>query len=305
MIEQRVQPFSSHYPLEIQELASPYRLGALIATYRGGFTRHSITGIIIGVLFAIPSGAAMVLAIDASRTSMDYTALFSMPFMTLVLFVLLSIVLLWLSIGPSLQQKRHWRVYVFDHGFIFTKGKQPDIFCWEEIRTIWWEESRYYRDWKSILIDVIPCIFYIAIMCIFHLGEGNEYYRDRTPTTHIHTYTIERFDRHRVVLDNRIHKVKELGTTIGEQVANTLWPQTLAAYNAGNIISFGPLSMSRQGISKGNNFLPWPALKEIVISGEELKIHQHGKRLNWSSVRLDKVPNVFLLLALSRFVMGR
>jgi hypothetical protein len=272
MVEQQVQSFPSHHSLEIQELAITYRLGALVATYRGGFTRNSITGITIGVFFAMFSVSGIIISIATSRsTPMDFTAFVFLLLVVLVPFVLPTIVILWLSIGRPLQRRRHWRVYVFNHGFIFTTGQQPDIFRWDEIRTIWWEEDRYYREW--------------------------------TPTIHI--YTIDRFDGHRIVLDNKIHKVKELGTIIGEQVANALWPQTLAVLNAGNIIHFGPLNVSRQGISKGDKFLPWPALKEIVISGEDLKIHQHGKWLSWSNVELDNVPNVFLLLALSRFVMGR
>jgi hypothetical protein len=120
-----------------------------------------------------------------------------------------------------------------------------------------------------------------------------------------HFYTIERFDGRCIAFDDRIKKVEKLGNLLGEQITNAMWPHALASYNAGNVIPFGPLSVSQQGVSNGRELLPWTAIKEIKFDGIEVKVHQKGKLLNWSKVPVGNIPNSFLFLALTRSVLRK
>lgn len=162
--------------------------------------------------------------------------------------------------------RRSWRVYVFTHGFVFTKGEQPAVFRCEEVRTIWREETAW--------------------------GYGIS----------THRYTFDRLDGYRLVLDDKINNVKELGSLLSTQITNVMWPRTLAAYNTGEVIPFGPLSVSQQGISNGRELLPWAAVKEIRVRLGYVRIHQKGvKRSNWTKVKIAHIPNCSLFLALTIF----
>lgn len=254
-----------HRALEIQELAGIYQLGAPVAEYRGGFTRGSIIGIAIGVLLLVSYSPIVVIGLVAGSSVSTSSLIFE-----LVAF-LLGIVILWISIRSSLRRKRFWRVYVFERGFIFTDGGQPDIFRWQEVRAIWWEELNRTDEFRST----------------------------------IQRYTVERFDGHRVVFDNKIRKVQDLGTILCEQVAQAMWPQTFADYQAGKVIPFGALHVSRQGVSKGRKLLPWADIAEIKLSYGYVNIHQKGKLRKWTEVPVGDIPNLFLLRTLTRSVLGK
>jgi hypothetical protein len=57
-----------------------------------------------------------------------------------------------------------------------------------------------------------------------------------------------------------------VGDMVNEQITQCKFPQFVAAYNAGQIIPFGPLSMSRQGISNAYSMtLPWREIRGVSI----------------------------------------
>jgi hypothetical protein len=265
MLKRSAQPLPAHRALEMQELAGAYQLGALVAEYRGGFTRGSIIGIAIGVLLLVSYSPIIVIGLIAGGSISTSSLMFE-----LVAF-LLGIVILWISMRSSLQRKRFWRVYVFERGFIFTSGGQPDVFRWQEVRAIWWEELNRTDEFRST----------------------------------IQRYTVERSDGQRVVFDNKIHKVQELGTILCEQVAQAMWLQTLADYQAGRVILFGPLRVSQQGVSKGRKLLPWADIAEIKLSYGYVDIHQKGKLGKWAEVPVGNIPNLFLFRTLTRSVLGK
>lgn len=72
----------------------------------------------------------------------------------------------------------------------------------------------------------------------------------------------------------------------------------LSAGRAGSTITFGPLSVSQQGVSNGKELLPWYQIKGIEIQRGTVMVKKEGKRLNWSSVRVPQIPNFFVFNAL-------
>src|SRR5579875_1494268 len=126
MAQQPAQYYPPQLPLEMQNLASMYQLGAPLAEYRGGFTGRAIGAIIGGVILVGIFGVAWVAEASSDPASSVIFAIFT----------LLSLAfLVWAIISPL--QSSNWRVYVFNQGFVFLKGGQPDIFRWAEIRAIW------------------------------------------------------------------------------------------------------------------------------------------------------------------------
>lgn len=92
---------------------------------------------------------------------------------------------------------------------------------------------------------------------------------------------------------------------MAQQPAQYFPPQLLAAYNAGNVITFGPLSISRQGVSNGKELLPWPSITEIGVRQGCVSVGKEGKWFDWSNVAVSHIPNYYVFMALTRYILGR
>jgi hypothetical protein len=170
---------------------------------------------------------------------------------------------------------KNWGVYVYERGFVHKKGNQAaQPFRWDQIEAVWYQVTRHYR---------------------------NGIY---TGTTH--NYRVRRVDGYEIVLNDRFTNVAALGDTVSNQVTATKMPQVIGAYNAGQVITFGPLSVSRQGIQNSSgNLLPWPEIKDVSIQNGYVAVSKAGKWLRWSSQPVKNIPNVFLFIALIRQILKK
>lgn len=170
---------------------------------------------------------------------------------------------------------KNWHVYVFEQGFLFKKGNEaPQPFRWDQIEAVWYHVTRHYR---------------------------NGIY---TGTTH--NYRVRRKDGYQIVLNDRFTNVEKLGDTISNQVTKILLPQVIAAYNAGQTITFGPLSVNRQGLTNVlGNLLPWPEIKDIEIQRGFVAVSRAGKWLKWSNQSVKDIPNVFVFIALVKALLRK
>ena len=182
-------------------------------------------------------------------------------FLVGLLFVVLG---LYLAFFPVFYQS--WHVYLGTDGFIFTRRGRIDAFHWAQIEAMWQSVTRRYT---------------------------NGVY---TGTTH--RYTVKRKDGLKIVLTDRFADVEEIGNRISAEITNYLWPHVFAAYNAGNPITFGPLTVSLQGIGDGLEVLPWSQITDIRMNRGYINVKKADKWLNWSTMRVAKVPNVFVFMTL-------
>jgi hypothetical protein len=191
----------------------------------------------------------------------------------LVIFILVALLFigggLYMALTPVIY--RSWRVYVCADGFVFKRGNKIDAFRWDQIESMWQAVTRRYS------------------------------YGVYTGSTH--KYTIRRKDGVQVVLNDRFADVEQLGTTISQAITNLLLPQVVAAYNAGQTIAFGPFSISLQGVSNGQESLPWSQIKEMGVKQGIVTVRKEGKWLNWSTIRASQVPNIFVFMALVNYVL--
>ena len=166
-----------------------------------------------------------------------------------------------------------WRVYICSDGFAFRRGKRIDAFRWDQVESIRQAVTRRY------------------------------YYGIYTGTTH--RYTIRRKDGVQIALRDQFADVEQIGNTLSNAITQALFPQVLAAYNAGQTITFGSLSVSLQGVSNNNGqtWLPWNQIKEIKINRGVISVRQEGKWLNWSTAYASRIPNISVFLALVNYVL--
>jgi hypothetical protein len=167
---------------------------------------------------------------------------------------------------------QNWHVYVYKHGFIYTRGQVPQVFRWDQVETIWFQVTR------------------------------NSYNGIYTGTTH--WYRVRRQDGVEVILNNRFARIADLGEMVNEQITQSKLPQVVAAYNAGYPIAFGSLNISQQGISNAYGMmLPWWEIKGISIQRGFIAFNQAGKWHKWSLQSVSKLPNALLFIYLTRVIL--
>lgn len=176
---------------------------------------------------------------------------------------------LYLALTPFIY--RSWRVYVCADGFAFIRGNKTDAFRWDQIESMWQMIVKRYT---------------------------NGIY-----TGTYHKYTVRRKDGVQVVFNDRFANVEDLGNAISRAITNLLFPQVVAAYNAGQTITFGDLSISLQGVSNGRELLPWSQIKEMGVKQGVVTVRKEGKWLSWSTIRASQVPNIFVFMALVNYVL--
>ena len=121
-------------------------------------------------------------------------------------------------------------------------------------------------------------------------------------TTHV--YTHECIGGERVVFNDSLKNVKKLGDAIAEEITARELPVVRQQYDAGELVSFGKLGLSRKGLSYGTYFLPWREVRGVRIHEGQISVSKKGKWLNWCTIGAASIPNLFVFLALVDEIIG-
>ncbi|MBO0797130.1 MAG: hypothetical protein J2P36_40140, partial [Ktedonobacteraceae bacterium] len=117
-------------------------------------------------------------------------------------------------------------------------------------------------------------------------------------------YTIRRQDGAQIVLTSRFRNIARFGERLRQEITNCLLPRAINEYNAGQTLTFGPLSINSAGINNGKNLLPWQHIKSVKEKdnslGNSLSIKKVGKWFDWANVSIAKIPNFGVFIALVR-----
>ncbi len=138
-----------------------------------------------------------------------------------------------------------------------------------------------------------------AVQKIFTQLQNNYFLR---------AYVLYRLDGSALALEKSYRDFKELGKAIEEEVTRRLLPGAIAAYDAGNPVSFGAIQVSLQGISvqqqKGPKTLAWDDFERIKVYDGRVRIKKRNARLTWETLLIPQVPNLCVLLALTEYITG-
>lgn len=261
---------SPSMPPDIYQSAIAYQLGQQpSAEYRVTTGKKRITAGIFYVVIGVILGLIGLLGASQQTDSSD----------TPIMLILITLGLLAIIGGIYMflysTIYKSWCVYVFEQGFLFKKGNEaPQPFRWDQIEAVWYQVTRHYT---------------------------NGVY---TGTSH--RYQVKRKDKYQIVLTDRFTNVGNLGDTISDQVTRTLLPQVIAAYNAGQTITFGPLSVNQQGlVNILGHVLPWSEIKGIDIQRGYIAVSRAGKWLKWSNEPVRKIPNALVFINLVRSLLNK
>lgn len=159
------------------------------------------------------------------------------------------------------------RVYVCPGGLLYLHGKKTDAIRWDQVEAVWQRVTR--RTSYGIQVAIT------------------------------HLYTLRRNDGATFKFDDHLGNVAALGNTIVSETARLLWPRCIAAYQAGQTVAFGQISLNQQGVSKGKELLPWQEVREINVNRGFIVIWKAGNPARrWKTIAAYLIPNVNVFMAL-------
>lgn len=100
----------------------------------------------------------------------------------------------------------------------------------------------------------------------------------------------------RVSLPPFLEGADRLLTAVKAEVYPRLMVEARQAFNSGQAVQFGPLSLDRQGVRRGEVLLPWDQLADVRLEGGRLSIEPvRGRGKRWR-IAVRTIPNADLCL---------
>ena len=238
-------------PLEVQQQAGMYNMGALTALYKPRFTNPL-------VIIAL---AALVIVVDIVLL----IAVLSTGWIVYI-FVIIPILAIIYAVKGIVDC--NLRVYTFTDGLIRAKGKANDV----------------------IRYDQVAQVFFIS--------------RKGSYGSVSYSLTLVRSDGATFKISSAIQYMSTLGSTVQSEVVRRHMPQALEAFKRGNMLLFGPLTVSFQGIGNGKGTLPWNMVQPIILQRGFVIVKQIGQGSNFAKVKVTEVPNLPVFLGLVKYAQS-
>lgn len=172
----------------------------------------------------------------------------------------------------SWYNNRHYEVKVSPVGIAQVNHGRATIIRWDDVTQIWQNVTRHYY---------------------------NGVY---TGTTHY--YKLISNDGRKLEFKNNLHNIEQLGQTLQSEVTGRLFHQAAETYNSGGTITFGKLTISKQGLSNGKETIPWDKVKGVKLDRGVISVQKEGKWLNWTSQTVAQTPNIWVFTALVDQIVG-
>ncbi|HUY79004.1 MAG TPA: DUF6585 family protein [Ktedonobacterales bacterium] len=181
-----------------------------------------------------------------------------------VIGLIFLIIAAYLLVTSALNSRN--KVQVFRDGLVVVRGAQSQAIPWNAITAFY---QRIVRTRQSFVI-----------------------------TSMSYRFTIELADGKRYVF-SQYKNVGRLGEILRQETTARQLPGARAAYQAGQTLTFGKMSLSQVGLSNGRETIPWGEVSGIQVANGAIIISRQGKRLAWASPLVPNVPNfvVFVTLA--------
>jgi len=169
----------------------------------------------------------------------------------------------------------NWKkgVAVYESGFAYKDRKGLQTWRWEDILSMTSAITRHYH---------------------------NGIY---TGTTHV--YTLLNRQHQKLVLADSFTRVEEIAAAVETNIFPLLYPRAADQYNAGQMLGFGPVAISKQGLTIGKKTYPWTDVKQVSIHQGRLKVsRKDGGWFSGASAAVSVIPNLHVLLAIIQQVVG-
>ncbi len=184
--------------------------------------------------------------------------------------VLISVALAVRALIPSLLTLgEHDEVALHENGLRYTKWGHTRVALWEDIRSV--TEKKFWL---------------------------------RRYGWHV-AYILEIKRQKRMRLSNwKSKNMDVLGKTLQEEVNQRLLPIYEKALEEKGVVSFGPLSVSKQGIVRGKRTIPWERIEAVERHHDVIVIRQKGQwLLAWPRIAVTRITNPYVFLSMVKYML--
>lgn len=125
--------------------------------------------------------------------------------------------------------------------------------------------------------------------------------------TTFYNYTLQSADGRKIAFnynDKAMQNLPQLSDTIQREITNRQLPKAIAAYNAGDTVTFGRLNVSKNGLSNGKETIPWHEVEAVKLQDGAVTVRKKDKWLNWSNVTVGSTPNIYVFLHMVDQIVG-
>jgi hypothetical protein len=274
-------------PAQVYQLATEQRVGTPVAQYKSRFLTTFLFGIVVGALGVYP-----VLFSFLGRFS----------FGTIILLLIgLSLVAYGVSRVFMAFQNSDAQVYLCTDGLMRVNAGTAEAIRWDQTREFWKVFSE--PSWYGFL-------WLLSLISSFTGQDSSANYGGTLQTFYsLQEYKLCQANGTELVLAKRFRKFKKLGKAIEQEVTRHLLPSALAAYNAGQPVAFGEISVSGQGINirSRQETIAWNELNMVRVSGSLIYINwkKQGHLLfSTRTIPISEIPNVCVLTELVKTIQG-
>jgi hypothetical protein len=101
-----------------------------------------------------------------------------------------------------------------------------------------------------------------------------------------------------VFSNERLCQVESLTELIQRELCRRRFAQALEAFRIGAKLGFGPVTIATQGLTHGDEVVPWSTIDRVHASEGFIRINQGGKWICWQRALTSEIPNLLLFLTL-------
>ncbi len=178
-----------------------------------------------------------------------------------------------LAAGRAAYVNWNKAVAVYERGLAFRDRKGVQTWRWEEIISLTAAVTRHYTCRDIYRYD--PCLQLINLR------------------------------NQRLVFNDIYAKVEELAKAIQDAIYPILYERAAQQYNAGQMLVFGPVAISKAGIQIGKKTYPWTDVQQVSIRQGILKVSKNGGGwFSGASASASVIPNLNVLLNIIHQVVG-
>jgi len=117
-------------------------------------------------------------------------------------------------------------------------------------------------------------------------------------------YTIRRNDETFFTFTSELQNVEELAKRLEEELMRYLFPRAVAAYQAGQLLAFDEIVVSRHDIRlrEDRRSLPWNQFAKLTNDARTLSLYKKNEPHPWATLKARDIPNIPILQAITDYI---
>ncbi len=195
----------------------------------------------------------------------------------------------------DLAEGRSLRFFVYPGGVRWVDGDEQVSAGWGEVTHVWQAITRHSSNAAAIYTDYRYTL---------RLADGrSRTFRGSLPNRRARESGAVRLAP--APQATTLVTIEQLGRLLETGVTRAQLPGAIDRLNAGQAVSFGPLTVCPGGLVAGDQCLPWSEIEEVSTRQGIVSVKKAGKWLAWKKAQVSQIPNYFVFNALVRAFLAQ